>query len=80
MQMLPLLCWELLERNEGSIERTFTYSEEEMSRHARVCRDELAASNLKKQTARRALVTKQPGVGWRTVAPQTLAAPQTFKA
>ena len=71
MQALPLLCWELLERNESSPERSFVYSEEEMCRYARVCKEERAAIALKKQSARKTLTTSQPGVGWRTVAPQT---------
>jgi len=71
MQALPLLCWELLERNESSPERSFTYSEEEMCRYSRACKEERAAIALKKQSARKTLTTSQPGVGWRTVAPQT---------
>jgi hypothetical protein len=79
MQALPLLCWELLERNENSLpenigaestmERSFTYSEEEMCRYARTCKEERAAIALKKQSARKTLTATQPGVGWRTAAP-----------
>ncbi len=71
MQALPLLCWELLERNESSLESSFTYSEEEMCRYARTCKEERAAIALKKQSARKTITTAQPGVGWRTAAPQT---------
>jgi len=71
MQALPLLCWELLERNENSVERSFIYSEEDMCRYARTCKEERAAIALKKQSARKTLTATQPGVGWRTVAPQT---------
>jgi hypothetical protein len=73
MQALPLLCWELLERNESSIERSFTYSEEDMCRYARTCKEERAAIALKKQSARKTLTATQPGVGWRTAAPLTNA-------
>jgi len=76
MQALPLLCWELLERNENSgientIERSFTYSEEDMCRYSRTCKEERAAIALKKQSARKTLTATQPGVGWRTAAPLT---------
>jgi hypothetical protein len=72
MQALPLLCWELLERNENSDDRSFTYSEEEMCRYSRVCKEERAAIALKKQSARKTLTATQPGVGWRTVAPPSV--------
>jgi hypothetical protein len=71
MQALPLLCWELLERSDNESERSFTYSEEDMCRYARTCKEERAAIALKKQSARKTLTTSQPGVGWRTAAPQT---------
>jgi hypothetical protein len=71
MQALPLLCWELLERSDNVGERSFTYSEDEMCRYSRTCKEERAAIALKKQSARKTLTTSQPGVGWRTVAPQT---------
>jgi len=81
MQALPLLCWELLERNENSggensggensMEHSFTYSEEEMCRYARTCKEERAAIALKKQSARKTLTATQPGVGWRTAVPVT---------
>lgn len=71
MQALPLLCWGLLEHNQNESERTFTYGEDEMCLYARACKEERAAVLLKKQSARRALNTTQPGVGWRTAAPQT---------
>ncbi len=71
MQALPLLCWELLERSDNIVDRAFTYSEDEMCKYARTCKEERAAVALKKQSARKTLTTSQPGVGWRTVAPQT---------
>jgi hypothetical protein len=71
MQALPLLCWGLLERADCETERCFIFSEEEMCRYARACKDERAAAALKKQSARKTLTTGQPGVGWRTAAPQT---------
>lgn len=71
MQALPLLCWGLLERSENETERSFVYSEDEMCQYARTCKEERAAAALKKQSARRTLTTSQPGVGWRTAAPQT---------
>jgi hypothetical protein len=71
MQALPLLCWALLERSDSDSERAFVYSEQDMCQYARTCKEERAAAALKKQSARRTLTTGQPGVGWRTVAPQT---------
>jgi hypothetical protein len=71
MQALPLLCWGLLERNENVDEHSFVYGEPEMCLYARTCKEERAAAALKKQSARRTIVASQPGVGWRTVAPQT---------
>jgi hypothetical protein len=71
MQALPLLCWELLERSENLVGREFTYSEDEMCKYARTCKEERAAIALKKQSARKTIAATQPGVGWRTVAPQT---------
>jgi hypothetical protein len=71
MQALPLLCWGLLERSDSETERYFVYGEEEMCSYARTCKEERAAAALKKQSARKTLTTGQPGVGWRTAAPQT---------
>ncbi len=70
IQALPLLCFALLERSDNVTQRTFTYSEDEMCLHARACKEERAAALLKKQSARKTLTTSQPGVGWRTAAPQ----------
>lgn len=70
MQALPLLCFALLERSDNATQRTFIYTEDEMCLHARACKEERAAALLKKQSARKTLTTSQPGVGWRTVAPQ----------
>jgi hypothetical protein len=66
IQELPLLCRSLLERREDSSdERTLTFTEEDMVRHAR---DRAAAARLtaaqKKSPARRP-ATENLGAAWR---------------
>jgi hypothetical protein len=48
VQELPLLCREILERrNEGEEQRTFTYTDTEMCRHAQLCATRDAAQKRK---------------------------------
>ena len=68
VQELPLLCRGILEqRNEGGHERTMTFTEEGMRRHADVCAAGRDAAQRRKATHRPP--AKPAGSGWRAPQP-----------
>ena len=68
VQELPLLCRRLLEqRDKGEQERTMTFTEEGMRRHADVCAAERDAAQRRKATHRPP--AKPAGSGWRAPQP-----------
>jgi hypothetical protein len=68
VQELPLLCRGLLETlDEGDQERSWTFTEERMQRHAAIC-------SIAKDTAQRKKAARKPapaplGTGWRAPRP-----------
>lgn len=64
VQELPLLCRGILERrNEGEAQRTFTYTEGDMSHHAEDCA--LRAADAQKRKTPRKPPSENLGAAWR---------------